>query len=217
MNRNLASGLALAALLAAGCNYPWPDRADPGAADPGPSADLPVLDVPSGDLPGDLPADRGDGDTAAPDVPRDAVLPADAVPAQSFRFRMAGREGDAFVIEVVSRDLPAVFGMALRVEWDPARMALVGAQAAPVLGDEGAGEAIYKVAEIRPGSLALALTNAYYLWDDALPGDTVVATLRLKPLDGRPADLSFFPARCLVVDHDLGRVDATYLASVVYP
>jgi hypothetical protein len=103
------------------------------------------------------------------------------------------------------------------VEWDPASLSLVSAVPAPVLGDEGAGEAIYKAAQVRPGSLALGLAHLYYESNTALEGDVVVATLVLKSLDGRPADLRFYAPRCLVIDSDRSPIAATYLPSTLQP
>jgi hypothetical protein len=202
MRRNLVIPfLCAAALLVAGCDTKPLSIPDPGAPD-----------VPA-DVPGEV----------APDVPvvddalHDAVVPVAYIPAASFRFVSAGRDGEAFVIDVVARDFKATFGMALRVEWDPAALALVSARPAAIFGDEAAGEAVYRAAEIRPGSLALGLTHLYYLAATALPGDVVVATLKVKSLNGTPADLRFFAPRCLLMDGDRAPIDATYLTATLNP
>ncbi len=194
-------GVCAAALMAAGCDTkPLAVAADPGPAD----------------VPADVAAD------VAPDVPvddvlHDTVVPVDYLPAGSIRLRAAGRDGDAFRIEVVARDFTPVFGMALRVEWDPASLSLVSAATAPIFGDEAQGEAVYRSAEVRPGSLALGLTHLYYLANTALTGDVVVATLTLKSLDGHPADLRFFAPRCLLMDSDRVAIATTYLSATLNP
>lgn len=218
MNRTLAF-LAALALAAAGCETRTLCAVDPGTPDPGAAdvpADLPPPDVPGDGVAPDAPPADGIGDDV-PDVPRDALLPAEYVPAGSFRFRMAGRDGAAFRVEVVARDFTALFGIALRVEWDPSKATLAGVETLPVFGDEGEGAAVYRAAEVHPGSLALGLTHRYYLWEADLAGDVVVATLRLRPVDGTPVGLSFYAPRSLVLDNDLGRVDATYLPAILYP
>lgn len=204
--------LSMLAMAAAGCDTKPLQVTDPGKPADVPTADVPTADVPVADVPGD-----GTGDAPAADVLHDVVKPAEYVPAGSFRFRGAGRDKDAFRVEVVARDLPAMFGMALRVEWDPAALSLVSATPAALFGDEAAGEAVYRAAEVRPGSLALGLAHLYYLATTPLEGDVVVATLLLKPLDGRPADLAFFAPRCLVMDADRAAIEATYLPSTIMP
>ena len=182
-----------------------PGTVDPGGVDNGSMSDAITTDIV--DLEG-APTEVFQGET---------VVPAAYIPPASFRFQGAGREGDAFRVEVVARDVKAVFGIALRVEWDPAALSLVSVVPAPILGDEGAGEAVYKAAEVRPVSLAIGLAHLYYEANTALDGDVVVATLVLKSLDGRAANLSFYEPRCMLVDSTRTQIDVTYLPSVLVP
>ncbi len=213
----LAAVLALLPAAMAGCG-----TKSLCATDPGTTADVAAPDVPGADA--DDGAPPGDGvqadvpvEATGDDVAHDTVQPASYVPARSFRFRGAGREGQAFKVEVVARDFDAVFGLALRVEWDPASLALVSATPQAIFGAEADGAGVYRAAEVRPGSLALGLAHLYYLANEPLEGDVVVATLLLEPLDGRPADLAFFAPRCLVLDGDRSPIEASYLPAILNP
>lgn len=147
--------------------------------------------------------------------PRDAVLPGDYVPAGSMRFRMAGREDGDLLVDVVGRDFRGVFGVALRVEWDPTLATLVQASAGPAL--DSAGDTVGAAAEVRPGSLAVGLALRTYTDAADWTGDRVVATLRLRPLGGAPIPLAFLETRSLVVDGGLNRQAVTWLPAVAWP
>ncbi|MBP7126960.1 hypothetical protein KBD49_11415 [Myxococcota bacterium] len=173
--------------------------ADTGSGNP---TDLPGTD-------GTAPEDQG------PEGPRDAVIPGEYLPARSMRFRMAGREGDDLLVEVVGRDFTGVFGIALRVEWDPALATLVSATPGTAL--DSAGDTTGAAAEVRPGSLAIGLALGTYADAADWTGDRVVATLRLRPLGTGPVPLSFQPARSMVFDGGLARQDVAWLPAVAYP
>ena len=205
MTRNFAICCAcLVVILAVGCDTKSLNivAADPGAQDV--PADIPV-------------ADAGPDVPVVDDVLHDAVVPVSYVPPASFRFRSAGREGDDFVVQIVAHDFSPVFGIALRVEWDAASLSLVSASTAPIFGAEAGGEAVYKVAAVRPGSLAVGLAHLYYLASTPIEGDVVVATMLMKSLDNRPADLGFFAPRCLLIDSGRTPIEAVWLTSTLNP
>ena len=185
-------------------------------------------DVPAA-IDGDVDALAPDGapDTASVDGDADSVG-ADAtlvdtvqqipfIPASSFRFEMAGRDGDALLIDVIGRDVPAVFGIALRIEWDPAAAQLLNTSLEKLFGDDTA--AVYRSALLRPGSLTLGMAYLGVKKDSAraLDGDVKVATLKMKPAASAPFVLSFFGPRCLLVTRYLGKVEATWLSATAYP
>lgn len=209
------SGLVLALALATGCadgGAVGVGPSDPGTFDPGGIED-PGTIVPDA-VEEDVAPERDEG--PAGDVLRDALVTAPWVPSPSVRFQAGVRDGDAWTVEVVARDLPAVFGIALRIDFDPARLAFVDAELPPVFGAEGEG-GIYRAAEVRPGSVTLASSHRSYMAETALAGDTVVARLKVRPLSGAPVDLSFFAARSLVLTRRLEAVAVTYLPATLHP
>jgi hypothetical protein len=150
-------------------------------------------------------------------VPTDKVEQVPYIPDSSFRFEMSGRDGDTILVDVIARQVPPVFGIALRVEWDPEAADMLDPSMEPLFGDEPA--AIYRSAPVRPGSLTIGMA---YLGrkkgtERPLDGDVKVATLRLRPKTGKPFILSFFGPRCLLVNRNLEKVGATWLSSTVYP
>jgi len=186
---------------------PWvEDLPDAGQGDA-------ALEVPDAVLPdaGDLPAAADEGSSG----PRDAVLPGDYLPARSVRFRMAGRDEGDLRVEVVARDFTGVFGIALRVEWDPTLATLVSAAPGTVL--DSAGDTVGAAAEVRPGSLAVGIALKTYTDAADWTGDRVVATLRLRPAGAAAIPLSFVLTRSSVVDGGLNRQEVTWLPAVAYP
>jgi hypothetical protein len=161
-------------------------------------------------------------EVVATDVPAKADAPADTVvmlpniPSNSFRFEMSGRDGEAFLVDVIGRDVGTVYGIALRVEFDPAAVEYVSTTPAPVFGADGEA-AVYKSALVRPGSLTIGSMLKDYTQEVALTGDVKVATLKLKPLTKTASELRFFAERCLVVTRKLDKVETRYLGSMVYP
>lgn len=235
MKRTFFLSIFLASLCLAGCGSDLATLPDGVLSDT--VADVPATDatVDAGDLPGDAasdavpadatpadatPADATPADVApadpGPDTVRDAIVPGAYIPAKSFRFEPAGRDGTAFLVDVVARDLGEVFGIALRVEFDPARLDVADVAFEPALGADGS-EAYYKWAPVRTGSVALGLTLATYSADTTMAGDVKLARLKVVPKGTEPAELSFFTNRCLVVTNRLEKVDATYLKATVYP
>lgn len=221
--RHVAVGAALVMGLGCDTGGTVGIPADTGRADWLPWVED-VPDIPAGDaepeIPDSAPTDGPgtDGPAASdegPGGPRDAVLPAEYVPARSMRFRMAGREDGDLVVEVVGRDFTGVFGIALRVEWDPALATLVSA--APGTALDSAGETVGAAAEVRPGSLAVGLALATYTDAADWSGDRVVATLRLRPTGTGPIPLSFLEVRSLVFDGGLNRQTVTWLPAVAWP
>ena len=164
------------------------------------------LDTTQGDAPvTDASLDAG-GDDAA------SLTPVPYVPPGSVRFESAGRDGDFLKVNVVGRDLGLVFGIAMRIRWDPGSMEIGdGTQVAAALGDGG----IYKYAMLRPGDLAVVLSLKGPGAAKDLTGDQVLATLYLKPAG--ETQLSFFRGRSLVLGPDLSRPDVTWLDAKVSP
>lgn len=185
-----------------------------------------VEDLPVGDPggPGEVdpnPAEIGNDEAQEADlppqaeVPRDAVLPADDSPERSMRFAMAGREGEDFLIQVLARDFPGVFGIALRIAWDPERASLVSVTPGTAL--DSAGDTVWAAREVRPGSLAIGYALQTYTDTAEWSGDRLVATIRIHPTGPGPLPLSFVPSRSLVVDGSLARVETTWLSAVAWP
>lgn len=178
----------------------------PDAFDPGPAVPDDVIepDVIDRDVP--VQDDIGPGTLVTPPH----------IPPTSFRFEAAGHVDGVWQIDVVARDFPSVFGVALRVEFDPAVLAFEGAGLAPVFGDEGSG-AIYRQAEVRPGSVTLGLSHLSFLGEAPLEGDKVVATLSMRPLTDTPGELTFFAPRSLVLTRRLESLPVSYLPATLHP
>ncbi len=156
-------------------------------------------------------------DSALPDMgPEVTMVPQPYIPAKSFRLEPAGREGDALVVHVVAHEFPALFGVALRVEWDPSVLDLRETSIVPVFGEEE-GTAVSRAALVRPGSLALAWAFLGSKQEAPLPADTRMATLTFGVLRPASSPLSFFAPRCLVLTRRLDRVEAVYLGAQVAP
>ena len=186
------------------------------------------------DAPADRVSDGFDADAAietrlddAPDGTSEEIAAADGavdtglevrlqpqpyIPARSFRFEFARRDGDTLEVQLIARDLGAVFGIALRVEWDPTVLSLADATMAPLFGEQ---QAVYRTAEVRPGSLALAGAFLGSKQETSLDGDVVVATLKLRVQAAGSSPLAFFEPRCLVLTRRLEKVDAVFLPATV--
>lgn len=180
------------------------DAFDPGPGMPEDAAETDAADAVARDLPAQ--DDAGPGMLVTPPL----------IPPMSFRFAAAGQTDGLWRIDVVARDFPDVFGMALRVEFEPATFAFEGADVAPVFGAEEEG-AIYRQAEVRPGSVTLALSHLSFVSETPLEGDQVVATLSLRPLTGAPGELTFFAPRSLVLTRRLESLSATFLPATLHP
>ncbi len=137
-------------------------------------------------------------------------------PARSFRLEPAGRQGDALLVHVVARDFDALFGVALRVEWDPEVLVLRDTALDPVFGEAGTA-AIYKVAEVRPGSLALAWAGLGSKTEVPLTGDVRLATLTFGVVKAASSSITFYVPRCLALTRRLDKVESAYLSAVVTP
>lgn len=183
----------------------------PDALDPGPLA---VDDAVEADAPD---PDAGDRDVPVQgDVGPGMLVTTPHIPPMSFRFEAAGHADGVWRIDVVARDFPDVFGVALRVEFDAAALAFEGADLAPIFGEEGGG-AIYRQAEVRPGSVTLGLSHLSFLAEAPLEGDQVVATLSLRPLTDAASELTFFAPRSLVLTRRLESLSVSYLPATLHP
>ena len=142
------------------------------------------------------------------------VLPSPYIPAKTIRIEGAGRDGSNIAVALIARDFPEIYGIALRVEWDPALLQVVDVSIAPLFGTDG----VYRFAEVRPGSLTIGMAHAMFNKLTALTGDKTIATLKFKPLSSAPASLTFFEPRCLWVADRLEKVEqVTYLGATVQP
>ncbi len=224
MTRRLVGMLACLGLAVASCDSGGVIPRDVGATDADApdatsSVDSEVMADP-GAL--EVPDAAGGGDDAATDLlapdlgPEVGVTPQPYIPAKSFRLEPAGREGDALVIHVVARDFDALFGVALRVEWDPEVLALADVGQERVFGDQGTA-AIYRAGEVRPGSLALVWAFLGSKKEAPLTGDVRLATLKLRVLKAASSPIAFFEPRCLVLTRRLDKVEAVYLSAIVSP
>lgn len=222
MTRRLIGILACLGLAGASCDSGGLIFRDSGATDsnpsdtsPSPDQDaIPDLGVP--EIP-DAVEDDAAADLPVPDTgPEVTVTPQPYIPARSFRLEPAGREGDALIVHVIARGFDPVFGIALRVEWDPEVLGLTDATQEPVFGDEGTA-AIYRAAEVRPGSLALAWAFLGSKKEAPLSGDVRLATLKLRVLKTASSPIAFFAPRCLVLTRRLEKVESVYLSAVVAP
>lgn len=215
---------AFLALAWAACDSGGVVPRDAGAVDPASSDIAPAFDP---GLPGDA-EEPGTAETVVDDVaipedvpppdvgPEVTIHPRPYFPARSFRLEPAGREGGALVVHVVARDFDALFGVALRIEWDPEVLVLRGTALDPVFGEAGT-EAIYKVAEVRPGSLALAWAFLGSKKEAPLTGDVRMATLKFGVVKAAPSSIGFFAPRCLALTRRLEKVESAYLSAVVAP
>lgn len=165
----------------------------------------------------EVPSDVGASDvTPTADALADSLVMKPNIPSKSFRFEMSGRDGDSFLVDVIARDLGTVWGLALRVEFDPAAVEYVDTIQAAAFGAEG-DAAVYKSAIVRPGSLTIGAMLKDYKAEVELTGDVPIVTLKLKPLAKTPSDLRFFAERCLVVTRKLEKVESTFLESKIHP
>lgn len=173
----------------------------------------------------DLPNDTVEEDLNSPDTsPVDqglelSVTPEPYYPSPSFRFQDARQDGDDLLIDIVARDLGPVFGIALRVEWDPKVLDFKDAALEPVFGAEG-DQALYRFALIEPGSLALALTHLYKgppasQNETDLSGDVRLGTLRFRPLQRGSTAIRFLRERSLTVTRRLERIETSFLEVTV--
>jgi hypothetical protein len=183
-----------------------PDALDPGPAVPDDGGEPDSLVPDATDR--DLPAQR--------DVEPGTLVTTPHIPPMSFRFEDGGQTNGVRRIDVVARDFPDVFGVALRVEFDAAALAFEGADLAPIFGEEGSG-AIYRQAEVRPGSVTLGLSHLSFLGEAPLEGDRVVATLSLRPLTDAACELTFFAPRSLVLTRRLESLSVSYLPATLHP
>lgn len=190
-----------------------PDAASP---DEGPGLVVDTLEDPGVAESLDVTLDDPLFDTPVADAgPEVTVIPRPYIPAKSFRLEPAGWEGEYLVVHLVARDFGAIFGVALRVEWDPSVLVLQDASLEPVFGEEGKA-AIYRAAEVRPGSLAMAwalLGSKEF----AISKDVRFATLKFAVQRPTFSEIAFFEPRCLVLTRRLDKVAAVYLSAVVSP
>lgn len=187
------------------------DGPSPSETDPPPvGGDTPTDAAANDDLP---PSDPWPQPEVGPEV---ALNPIPYIPPRSFRIEPAGRDGDSLLVHVVARDLPAVFGIALRIEWDPEVLHLRETMLEPVFGENGSS-AIYKAAEVQPGSLALAWSFLGSKKEAPLSGDVRLATLKLGVVRAGTTSITFFGPRCLVLTRRLDRVESVYLSAVASP
>ena len=181
-----------------------------------PASDVP--DVPGADLASDpatdVPADATPD--VRPDVLHDALVTPPWFPAKSIRLELAGRDKDVFLVNVVARSFDAVFGLALRLELDPQRIEFVDAVPEPLFGPEGPG-AVYRAAQVRPGSLAVGMAYLGPQSERALKDDVKVATVKLRARVAEPSEIRFFDRRCLVVDRRLQKIETLYLGAILNP
>ncbi|MBM4397135.1 MAG: hypothetical protein FJ087_15780 [Deltaproteobacteria bacterium] len=205
MKKTLAGSFAIL-MACAGCDAGGMVAIPPDAADAPDAATV-------ADLPADTPAEVAP-EAAAPDTTLETVVPDPYVPPKSVRVEGGGRDGDLVVVRVVARDFEPLFGVALRVEWDPAAFSLGSVTTEPIFGQEG----VYKAAEVRPGSLAIGMAQQGHWLQSPVEGDAALATIRLRPISGKPSAVSFFPARCLFAGERLAKVEGvTYLGATVNP
>lgn len=154
-------------------------------------------------------------DAVETDVFSGNVQPLFDIPQKSFRFETGGHADEAILVDVIAKDLPAIFGIALRIEWDSSVAELIDTEIEPLFGEN----AVYKAGVVRKGSLAIGMA---YLGrkkgnERVLEGDVKVATLKFRPTSLSPFRISFFTPRCLIIDRSLSRVEVTYLSAIVNP
>lgn len=186
-----------------------------GGSDPRPDGAIEVEEPGLPDTPADYttpPDDTPPSDTG----PEATVSPRPYIPAKSFRLEPAGWEGDAIVVHVVARDFDSLFGVALRIEWNPEVLVLRDAVLDPVFGDAGSS-AIYKTAEVRLGSLALAWAFLGSKKEVPLTGDVRLATLKFGVVKAGSSPIAFFTPRCLALTRRLEKVESVYLSATVSP
>jgi len=152
------------------------------------------------------------------DMPHDLLVQQTYVPDGSLRFEMAGREGENVLVNVVARNLGEVFGVALRVEWDPKDLEMTSVSFTEVFG-EGDKHGVYLAAEVNPGSLAIGAAHKGIEngKETSLDGDVIVATISFRPDGAGETGLSFYQPRCLVLTGKLGKVDVVYMSAKLWP
>lgn len=134
------------------------------------------------------------------------------IPAKSFRIEPAGWDGDSFLVAVVARDFEAIFGVALRVEWDADVLRLEDVTLEPIFGEQ---DVIYKAAEVRPGSLTMVWSHIGAKKEAKLESDKKMATLKFSVKKLAPTNIGFFVPRCLVLTRRLDKVEAIYIPALV--
>jgi len=129
-------------------------------------------------------------------------------PSPSFRFEQdAALDGNKVILDVVAKDLGEVFGIALRIEWDPSLLELESVNLQQVFEQDG----IYKAKEIRPGSLAIGIAHNASYKKHEISGDVVVAKMTLKLLKSGEVSITYYEPRCLVVTRRLEPVKPVYI------
>lgn len=122
-----------------------------------------------------------------------AADPAGAGPAIVLRSKPNATQ---LVVEVVSREIPSIHGIAFRLTWDPALLTFSGATAANVWTKD----AVMLAKEGTPGQLAVAWTEKGESGGIASGDETILGTLTFDVPGKAGAAITFRPERSRVVD-----------------